>query len=552
MHLTIEQLVQKTKIIKNKKNKTHKKLKNIIIPIKNKKYISSYKHCILGFSCGGLCLVLLALFLLWLPFQLQYICFNIQLCRTSSIEMPIKRINFESRRARVVGDWSGSPFSYFQYLYQQLRSDNEMDSAFRLRFQQAFGFTENMDEHSFNARHPCITVDDIHGEYIKIECEETQIVNDKTPSSRKKAKTLKDNRKRREKLAMDSILSPDRMAEIRHQRASKEKKRQSNPIVRSQKSQKDAARYKAKQTARLSSSSQLPIQIDQIESEFQPERINTCTQIHEIENEFQPTQFYNLNECTSHSQREIQIHGYELRAAADDSWEEFKESLPTLEEDRCLDYVCVQTKENKTIFILNPIAPPESIVDCDDDIPENDMHSTFISLEPFSQPHPNPRGPKTQPKIAAFASISYPNFFADNEINEHYIGPMDCVCRFCGARYWKAEETTAGQYTKCCEKGAIKLPPIQPPPEYVKQLLLGISKDSQLFLNKPIAFNTKVSFASISMNQYEFPKTRGIPSLRIGGNVFHNLGYIYPDPNKQAKFMQCFFHTVYAVLLPYK
>ena len=342
---------------------------------------------------------------------------------------------------------------------------------------------------------------------------------------------------------MDSILSPDRMAEIRHQRASKEKKRQSNPIVRSQKSQKDAARYKAKQTARLSSSSQLPIQNDQIESEFQPERINTCTQIHEIENEFQPTQFYNLNECTSHSQREIQIHGYELRAAADDSWEEFKESLPTLEEDRCLDYVCVQTKENKPIFILNMIAPPENIVDCDDDIPENDMHSTFISLEPFSQPHPNPRCPKTQPKIAAFASISDPNFFADNEINEHYIGPMDCVCRFCGARYWKAEETTAGQYTKCCEKGAIKLPPIQPPPEYVKQLLLGISKDSQLFLNKPIAFNTKVSFASISMNQYEFPKTRGIPSLRIGGNVFHNLGSIYPHPNKQAKFMQCFFHT---------
>ena len=128
-----------------------------------------------------------------------------------------------------------------------------------------------MDENSFNARHPSITVDDIHGEYIKIECEETQIVNDKTPRSRKKAKTLKDTRKRREKLAMDSILSPDRMAEIRHQKASKEKKRQSNPIVRSQKSQKDAARYKAKQTARLSSSSQLPIQIDQIASEFQPE-----------------------------------------------------------------------------------------------------------------------------------------------------------------------------------------------------------------------------------------------------------------------------------------
>jgi hypothetical protein len=45
------------------------------------------------------------------------------------------------------------------------------------------------------------------------------------------------------------------------------------------------------------------------------------------------------------------------------------------------------------------------------------------------------------------------------------------------------------------------------------------------------------------MNQFEFPTTRGVPAMRIGGNVYHNLGSIYPEASNQAKFMQCFFHT---------
>ena len=60
---------------------------------------------------------------------------------------------------------------------------------------------------------------------------------------------------------------------------------------------------------------------------------------------------------------------------------------------------------------------------------------------------------------------------------------------------------------------------------------------------KSIAFNTAASFASISMNQFEFPTTRGVPAMRIGGNVYHNIGCIYPEGSKQNMFMQCLFHT---------
>ena len=44
------------------------------------------------------------------------------------------------------------------------------------------------------------------------------------------------------------------------------------------------------------------------------------------------------------------------------------------------------------------------------------------------------------------------------------------------------------------------------------------------------------------MNQQKFPLTRGVPALRISGSVYHNIGAIYPNPDAQAKFMQCFFY----------
>ena len=98
--------------------------------------------------------------------------------------MPKQR-KFEARRNLVVSNWGGSPFSYFQYLNQQLRSNNEMDNVFQFNFQQAFGFNETIDENSFNAQHP-----EIHRQYIQIEREETQNVEKKTPNSRKQATKL--------------------------------------------------------------------------------------------------------------------------------------------------------------------------------------------------------------------------------------------------------------------------------------------------------------------------------------------------------------------------
>ena len=121
---------------------------------------------------------------------------------------------------------------------------------------------------------------------------------------------------------------------------------------------------------------------------------------------------------------------------------------------------------------------------------------------------------------------------------------MEKVCGFCGAWYLEAEKNSVGKYTACCSNGAVKLPPICPPPQYIQELLLGNSPDGKCLKKKARAFNSKLSFASVSMNQYLFPNTRGVPALRISGSIYHNIGAIHPEPEQQAKFCSVFFMKV--------
>ena len=156
---------------------------------------------------------------------------------------------------------------------------------------------------------------------------------------------------------------------------------------------------------------------------------------------------------------------------------------------------------------------------------------------------PNPHRTAAYPRDLSL-STDNPEFIHDDDVPSHYVylGPMDQICEFCNARFWNVERTANGCYTACCSEGKIKLHKVQPPPQYIEDLLLGVSSDAKLFLKKSITYNTSVSFASITMNQHQFPTTKGVPTLRIGGSVYHNIGAVHPDANTQAKFMQCFFH----------
>jgi hypothetical protein len=132
--------------------------------------------------------------------------------------------------------------------------------------------------------------------------------------------------------------------------------------------------------------------------------------------------------------------------------------------------------------------------------------------------------------------------FIEDGVGLHSLGNMDSRCAFCGAFYFKSEETTKGVYTTCCSSGQIQLPPFQPPTQFVKDLLLGRGELGKEFSKNPRRYNTLTSFASITMDEHQFPVT-GVPSLRIHGQIYHRLGSILPSEGSRPLFMQCFFYT---------
>ena len=120
------------------------------------------------------------------------------------------------------------------------------------------------------------------------------------------------------------------------------------------------------------------------------------------------------------------------------------------------------------------------------------------------------------------------------DVQPHYVGRMDQKCSHCGAYFWAAECNFRNKYTSCCCEGKIKLPPIQPPPPYIKELLKGESEDGRIFYRKSRAFNTNVSFASVSLKEDQYiTHSRGVPTLRICGSVYHIGAITRAQKNKQ-------------------
>ena len=146
------------------------------------------------------------------------------------------------------------------------------------------------------------------------------------------------------------------------------------------------------------------------------------------------------------------------------------------------------------------------------------------------------RTPRTYKKACASTLLQ----ISDNDVTYFDIGYMDQICSYCGAFYWLREKNTHGIYQKCCHSGKVVLPAMPPPPPYVKSLLLRQGDDGVLFSKRPKTYNGWLSFASISLSA--FPFTRGVPAMRIQGQIYHNLGPINPPEGVQPRNMQVLFH----------
>ena len=132
--------------------------------------------------------------------------------------------------------------------------------------------------------------------------------------------------------------------------------------------------------------------------------------------------------------------------------------------------------------------------------------------------------------------------FIEENVSEHSCGKMSHQCPYCGARFWALESTQLGEYTACCKRGKIKLPPLAAPTPTVKRLLLAQDPVSKAMRSRLRTINTNVSFSSIQMNDnHQLPGRPSVPFFRMQGTSIHRIGALTPAQGVPPSFMQCFF-----------
>ncbi|KAK9665931.1 hypothetical protein RND81_14G146800 [Saponaria officinalis] len=109
-------------------------------------------------------------------------------------------------------------------------------------------------------------------------------------------------------------------------------------------------------------------------------------------------------------------------------------------------------------------------------------------------------------------------------------------CELCDAALWKEEsvgnvsENGQLQFSICFQKGKVKLPLLQDPPEYLKERLIH-------------SYNTIYALTSMggkvdnAVNQGSSPYC-----FRLSGQNHHNIGSFLPPDGKQPRFLQLYFY----------
>ena len=111
---------------------------------------------------------------------------------------------------------------------------------------------------------------------------------------------------------------------------------------------------------------------------------------------------------------------------------------------------------------------------------------------------------------------------------------MNFVCTHCKAYRFKGE--TKGL---CCNQYKVKFEVIKETPFPLNELLFGRSTNSKHFFMNIRYFNSAfhmTSFGASKMNRENVMHT-----IKIQGQVYHNIGSVYPEISGEDKYLQIYF-----------
>ena len=122
----------------------------------------------------------------------------------------------------------------------------------------------------------------------------------------------------------------------------------------------------------------------------------------------------------------------------------------------------------------------------------------------------------------------------------HTLDTCTNVCEGCSALHFRKETSQNGFFSSCCGKGKVSLPPLDPTPDVLKELF----DTGERFMPFIRAYNSVLSFASIGANVDEslIERIGGVYTYRIHGSMYHQMGSLLPEPEKQPAFAQLYFY----------
>ena len=180
----------------------------------------------------------------------------------------------------------------------------------------------------------------------------------------------------------------------------------------------------------------------------------------------------------------------------------------------------LQGPEDHDVIEVEPIpAPP----------PQPEDHDV-MDIDPMPSPPPQPQLPEDEDMI-------------DEEPHQfpppHRLGQMNNTCPNCGAKYFQEEVNSQGVFTKCCYRGAITLPPIQPPSINILQLFNGDTANSRHFLQNIRHYNAAMAMASWNATLNEHAG-RGPRVVTIHGQSYHLTAAQEAQQGQQAQYAQLY------------
>ncbi|KAN0073380.1 hypothetical protein V8E54_008600, partial [Elaphomyces granulatus] len=130
----------------------------------------------------------------------------------------------------------------------------------------------------------------------------------------------------------------------------------------------------------------------------------------------------------------------------------------------------------------------------------------------------------------------------------HNLGTMDQECDKCHALFWKEELVPPSNprqppnFSNCCKKGDIVLPPFSNPPQLLRDLYMGVHELSSEFRKNIRRYNSTLAFTSIlyTPDRRLGPHATNVP-FQIHGELHHAQGPLYAPNNERPQYAQLFF-----------